>query len=212
MEETRAEEEDLEGLPLLNAYLEGFLAKAVGEMTPSRLCHLSHLTTTAPSGSSGMESSLIPQHGGKSSEVPSLMDVQEFVRQVQALFQLPKVNRCTQGVDNDYLALPAPQSLDHDQFLPAANMRFDRQDYNMRQCQKTLAYTKALQYWAEKAQLPPPGEPCQMVENMIELWQAMKPLTTFTNAEVLEDTIPSHWIKITSSQISEPVDPLTSWE
>ena len=82
----------------------------------------------------------------------------------------------------------------------------------MRQPQKTLAHVKALQYWAEKAQLLPPGEPHQIAESMLELQRAMESLTMFTNAEVLEDTPPSHWVRITSSWMSEPADPPTSSE
>ena len=58
----------------------------------------------------------------------------------------------------------------------------------MWQLQKTLAYVKALQYWAEKAQLPCPGEPHQLAESAQELHQAMEPLATFTDTEVLGDT------------------------
>ena len=79
----------------------------------------------------------------------------------------------------------------------------------MRQPQKTLAYTKALQYWVEKAQPPLLGEPHQMAESVLELWQAMEPITMFTN---IEDAPPLHWVKTTSSQMSEPVDPPTSQE
>ena len=140
------------------------------------------------------------------------MDVQEFVRQVQALFQLPKASSHAQGVANDYLVPLAPQSLDCDWFLPVSNMRFGGHDYCMRQPQKTLVYAKALQYWVEKAQPPLPGKPHQMAESVLELWLSMEPLTTFTNAEVLEDTPPLHWVKIMSSQTLEPADPPTSWE
>ena len=118
----------------------------------------------------------------------------------------------TQGVANNYLAPPAPQSLDNDWFLPVSTMRFGSQDYHMRQLQKTLVCAKALQYWVEKAQLMPLDEHCQIAESVLELWQSMEPLTTFTNAEVLEDAPPSHWVKITSSQTLEPADPPTSWE
>ena len=40
----------------------------------------------------------------------------------------------------------------------------------------------------------------------------MEPLTTFTDAEVLDDTPPSNWVKITSLQTSEPMDPAIPWE
>ena len=126
------------------------------------------------------------------SEVPSQMDVQEFVRSVQALFQLPKASNHAPGVDNDYMVPPSPQSLNHDWFLPISNMRFGGQDYCMRQPQKTLAYAKALQYWAEKAQPAPLGRHHQMAESMLELQRTMEPLTMFTNAEVLENALPLH--------------------
>ena len=77
----------------------------------------------------------------------------------------------------------------------------------MKQPQKTLVYAKALQYWVEKAQPPLPGEPCQLAESMLVLQQAREPLTVFTDAEVLEDAPPSHWVKITSCWTSEPMDP-----
>ena len=63
MEETRMEEEDLEGPPPLDPYLEGLLARAEGGDDP-RLCHPSHPTTTVSSGSSGMQSNWKPQNGG----------------------------------------------------------------------------------------------------------------------------------------------------
>ena len=85
------------------------------------------------------------------SMVPNQMDVQEFTRWIWASFQLPKASSHTQGVDNNYLAPPAPQSLECDQFLPVSNIRLHGQDYHMRQPQKTLAYAKALQDWVEKA-------------------------------------------------------------
>ena len=103
------------------------------------------------------------------SEVPSQMDIQEFVRQVQAPFQLPNASSHAQEVTNDCSVLLAPQSLDQDQFLPLSNMKFGGQDYHMKQSQKTLAYTKGLQYWVEKVQPLPAGELCQLVESMLEL-------------------------------------------
>ena len=82
----------------------------------------------------------------------------------------------------------------------------------MRQPQKTLAYAKALQYWVEKAQSPLLGELHQIAKSVLKLWRAMESLTTFTNAEVLEDTQPLHWVRIMSFWMSEPMDPPTSWE
>ena len=99
--------------------------------------------------------------------VPRERDVEEFARKVQASFKLPKRRSCAQGTPMIYSA--PPQALEHDWFLPISNITFGRQDYCMQQPQKTLVYTKALQYWAEKAQLPHPGKPHQLAEGVQEL-------------------------------------------
>ena len=83
-------------------------------------------------------------------------------------------------------------------------MWFRSQDFQLTQPQKTLAYAKALQYWAEKAQPPIPSKPCQLAESMLELWQTMELLTTFTDEEVLGDILPSNWVKIMPFRLAEP--------
>ena len=84
-------------------------------------------------------------------------------------------------------------------------MQFGSQDFQLTQPQKTLAYAKVLQHWAEKAQPPTPGEPHQLAGSVLELQCTMKPLTTFTDEEVLEDILPSICVKITSSRSAEPI-------
>ena len=207
------EKEDLEGLSPLNPNLEGFLAGAEGGDN-----HWQPLLPK-PSHNNSFEwvKSCVNQletltWWWELSEVPIQVDIQEFARWVWASFQLPKVSSHAQGVANDYLAPPAPQSLDHDWFLPISNISFGRQDYHMKQPQKTLVYAKALQYWVEKAQPPLPDEPHQIVESVLALQRSVEPLTMFTNDEVLEDTLPSHWVKIMLSWTLEPTDPPASQE
>ena len=77
----------------------------------------------------------------------------------------------------------------------------------MRQPQKTLAYIKALQFWAEKAKLPQASQPCQLVACVKELRESMEQLTSFSNEEVLTDDPPLPWVKITPSQCSKAVGP-----
>ena len=136
-------------------------------------------------------------------EVPNQDNLQEFTRRVWASFQVPKARCHASKVDNDHSTPPAPCSLDRDQFLPLLDMQFSSQDFWLTQPQKILAYVKALQYWAEKAQLPVPGEPHQLVESMLELWWLMELLTTFTDEDVLK-VPPSNWVKITLSRLTEP--------
>ena len=126
------------------------------------------------------------------SMVPRERDVEEFARKVWASFELPKRRSHAQGTPSDYSAPPAPQALECDWFLTISNITFGGQDYDMWQLQKTLAYAKALQYWAEKAQLPCPGKPCWLAESVWELHQVMEPLATFTDMEVLENNLPSN--------------------
>ena len=137
-------------------------------------------------------------------EVPGQDNLQEFARRVWASFEVPKQWCCASKVDNDDSALLAHHSLDRDQFLPLPDMQFGSQDFQLTQPQKTLAYAKALQYWAEKAQLPIQSEPCQLAESVLELWQMMEPLTTFTDKDILEDILPSNWVKIMPSRLAEP--------
>ena len=59
------------------------------------------------------------------------------------------------------------------------------QDYCLGQPIKTLAYAQALQYWVERAKPLIPSESCQLVESVLELRQAMEPLTTFEDSAVL---------------------------
>ena len=59
------------------------------------------------------------------------------------------------------------------------------QDYCLGQPMKTLAYAKALQYWAERAKPQIPSEPCQLAGSILELRQAMEPFMTFEDSEVL---------------------------
>ena len=72
----------------------------------------------------------------------------------------------------------------------------------MKQPQKTLAYAKALQLWAEKAQPPLLGHPHQLAECMQELRESMELLTSITDEEDLTNDMPLHWVKITSSRLS----------
>ena len=62
----------------------------------------------------------------------------------------------------------------------------------------TLTYAKALQHWAEKAQLPVPSKPRHLAEIMLELQWVMEPLVSFMDEEVFKDALPSNWVEIIS--------------
>ena len=140
------------------------------------------------------------------------MDIPQFVRRVRASFQIPKARCHAKKMENDYSVPPAPYCIERDTFLPFNTLKFSSQDYHMKQPQKALAYAKALQHWAEKAQPPMPGKPCQLVECVWELRDAMETLTMFMDDDVLSNDAPSPWVKIRSSRTSEPAEPTHSQE
>ena len=61
------------------------------------------------------------------------------------------------------------------------------QDYHLGQPRKTLVYARALQYWAERVKPLIPGKPHQLAGSILLLRQAMEPLMTFQDSEVLGD-------------------------
>ena len=105
---------------------------------------------------------------------------------------------------------PAPPCLDCDAYLPMEDLRFSSQDYCLKQLQRTLAYAKALQHWAELARPTPSGESCQLVECVKEWREWMEPFTTFTDAQVFQLVEPLNWVWVTPSKSTltlEPVPP-----
>ena len=50
--------------------------------------------------------------------------------------------------------------------------------------EKVVAYTRALQYWAEQNDPPTGGEPCLLVKGVLELREEVKWYLTFTDEEV----------------------------
>ena len=65
---------------------------------------------------------------------------------------------------------------------------------------------KGLAILGQKAQLAQASQPCQLAACIKELREAMEPLMSFTNEDVFTKEL-SHWVKVTSSQPSEPTEP-----
>ena len=95
-------------------------------------------------------------------------------------------------VMNDYSVPPALNCVKRKLFFLGLYPRFSCQDYHQKQPQKTLAYTQALLHWAERANLPHPGEMCHLARCVQELRWAMKPFTTFSDHAILEKTKSDH--------------------
>ena len=53
------------------------------------------------------------------------------------------------------------------------------------QQKKSVAYTQALQCWAERANPPMPGQPCLLVESLLELCKMMEQYVSFSDDIIL---------------------------
>ena len=92
-----------------------------------------------------------------------------------ASFQFPGAKYLRTG-ENDQILPPEPHCIEWDAFLPQTEGNFVSQDYRLRQPRKTLAFTKALQFWAEKAQPPQINKLYQQAACIRELREAIEPL------------------------------------
>ena len=115
---------------------------------------------------------------------------------MQASFQFPKV-KYLQGKHNDYTPPPAPNCIESDAFLPQAKGDFGGLEYQLWQSKKTLALAKALQFWADWTQPSWAHNKQQLAEWIRQLREEMKPMTTFTDEDVLNNDPPSPWKKMT---------------
>ena len=89
-------------------------------------------------------------------------------------------------VENDHQAPPALPCLCRRNFLPLPNSIFACQDIWELQQERTVAYTQALQFWVEKADLPTGGKPCHLVGSIVELWEEMKCYISFSDEECIQ--------------------------
>ena len=102
--------------------------------------------------------------------VPGVDDHEQLAQEVQAFFHLPKRASELHQVKNDYQTPPAPLCLLQKSFLLPPDSIFTCQDIQEVQHEKMVAYAQALQFWAEKVDLPSKGKPCLLVRSVRELW------------------------------------------
>ena len=117
-----------------------------------------------------------------------------------------------QGEDNDYSALPAPACICWKDFLPPPDARFPCWDIREGQMQKTLAYAQVLQYWAKKASLLMPHQPCLLAGCVQELKQMMEEYVALTKDAILEGAVPQESTTGETAPMEEPTRMLASVE
>ena len=111
---------------------------------------------------------------------------EKLTHEVQASFQLLKRASEQCQVKNKHQTPPAPPCLCWKNFLPPPDSIFACWDIQEIQCEKMVAYTQALQFWAEKVNPPTGGKPCLLAGNVIELWEEMECYLSFSNEDVFK--------------------------
>ena len=92
----------------------------------------------------------IPGWWQELAEVPGVDDQKKLAWEVWASFQLPQWISKWHWVENYHQAPPALLCFCQKSFLPLPNFKFACWDIRELQWEKTVAYAKALQFWAEK--------------------------------------------------------------
>ena len=118
------------------------------------------------------------------STVPGEDNTRKLARQVRASFRLPW---WLQELDAGRATLQAPPALPclhWQRFMPLADSIFASQNIREVPREKVVAYSRALQYWAEQNDLPTEGELHLLAKRVLELRKEVKWYLTFTNEEV----------------------------
>ena len=84
-------------------------------------------------------------------------------------------------MENYHQAPPALLCICQKDFLPQQDSKFHSQDIRESQFEKMVAYAHALQFGAEKANPPTPGQPCLLAGSILELREVMKCYVSFPN-------------------------------
>ena len=77
------------------------------------------------------------------------------------------------------------------------------------QQEKMVAYTQALQYWVEKANLPAGGRPHQLVESVKELQEEMRCYLSFSDKEVFKGVVPPEETSAIPTEEANPQSAMT---
>ena len=140
--------------------------------------------------------------------IPQAEDPWKLTRKVQTSFEIPQVRCKALQTRNNNSAPLAAKCINRKAFLPVPDPVKPCQDYREGQPWKTLAYTQALQYWVEKANLPSPGGMYLLVRFVQELRWAMRLFTTFSDCAVLEGMTSN--LGTPEEQATQPDTPLKS--
>ena len=115
--------------------------------------------------------------------IPGIRDPWKLAQKIRASFYIPKVRMRTL-LEPGYTVPPALRSLDRNAFLPND---LSYQDVQQKLALLMMAYTRSLQYWAEKESLPRSRDLHPLVESVIELWETVKEYVTLNYLDIIWD-------------------------
>ena len=118
--------------------------------------------------------------------VPGKEDARRLAREVRASFVLPQQMWELDSREATLQAPPAPPCLCRKKFMPLANSIFACQDIREIPREKVVAYTRALQYWAEQNNPPVRSEPHLLARSILELREEVRWYLSFTDEEVFK--------------------------
>ena len=211
---SQPKEEDLRGPPILDPQVVEFLS---GEKLEDNLDSWKCLPKPSFDNANEWvvwwaEQVVTPTWWPKLASVLGHRDIPQLAQLIWESFQMPQACYTATKGFNDYTVPPTPHCLDPDTYLPMKHTRFGSQDYHLKQPQKALVYTKALQHWANLAKSTLLGKSCQLVECIKELREWMEPFTTFTDAQVFDPVDPSNWVRVNPSKSMETIEPMPPQE
>ena len=123
-------------------------------------------------------------------EISEVDNYQELAQMIWASFEPPWQMHELHNMENYYLAPLVPPCLHWQDFLLPPNPKFPCWDIREEQLEKTVTYAQALQFWAEKSNLPTLGQPCVLVGSVLELRKVMESYISFFDGAVLDGVAP----------------------
>ena len=122
--------------------------------------------------------------------IPEVGDLHELAQKIWASFKHPQWISKIHYMENYYLAHPSPKCLHQKDFLLPPDPMFPCWDIREEKLKKTVAYTQALQCWAEKFNQPLPGQPWLLVRCVLKLQEMMGQYVSFSDDTVLDGVAP----------------------
>ena len=124
--------------------------------------------------------------------IPGVEDPRELAHKIWASFYIPEV-KIRAFLEQEYTVPPTPKCLNRNAFLLD---ELSYQDIWQQQTLLMIAYTRGLQYWAEKLNLPRSLDLCPLAASVVELMEMVQEYVTFNHWDVVQGSI-SWWPQTT---------------